>query len=109
MATVRPLRPSGQRLVDSYRRAEALGAHAGIVLGKLGRLFGGWRGTLLIDKVYHQGDVGEASYAAVPHLVRIHDCEAFPIRPFYPLVAIMEESRQFEKTPDLPRLSFATL
>ena len=26
----------------------------------------------LWDELHHQGDVGEASYASVPHLVRIH-------------------------------------
>lgn len=27
----------------------------------------------LSTELYHQGDVGEASYAAVPHLVRIYE------------------------------------
>jgi hypothetical protein len=32
----------------------------------------------LWDGLHHQGDVGEASYACVPHLVRIHEARGMP-------------------------------
>jgi hypothetical protein len=56
----------------------------------------------LCTELYHQGDVGEASYAAVPHLVRIHEQRGVPDWNTYALVAMIEEARQFGKNPDLP-------
>ncbi len=56
----------------------------------------------LWDELHHQGDVGEASYAAVPELVRIHgelgqaDWNAFA------LVATIELARDDKRNPSLP-------
>ena len=56
----------------------------------------------LWENLHHQGDVGEASYAAVPHLVRI--AAALPARDwnFYGLIATIEVERQREENPELP-------
>jgi hypothetical protein len=56
----------------------------------------------LWENLHHQGDVGEASYAATPHLVRI--AATLPKRDwnFYGLVATIEVERQREGNPDLP-------
>jgi hypothetical protein len=56
----------------------------------------------LSTELYHQGDVGEASYAAVPHLVRIHEQRGVPDWNTYAVVAMIEEARQVGKNPDLP-------
>lgn len=56
----------------------------------------------LSTELYHQGDVGEASYAAVPHLVRIHERRGIPDWNTYALVARIEEARQVGNNPDLP-------
>ena len=45
----------------------------------------------LWNELYHQGDVGEASYAAVPHLVRIHALRGVPDANTYALVALIEQ------------------
>jgi hypothetical protein len=56
----------------------------------------------LWENLHHQGDVGEASYAAIPHLVRIHRA----VRPLdwnlYSLAAIVEIERHRESNPPLP-------
>jgi len=57
----------------------------------------------LWDELHHQGDVGEASFAAVPFLVesyrkrRVFDWNAFAI------VAIIELARKEGKNPDVPQ------
>jgi hypothetical protein len=56
----------------------------------------------LCTELYHQGDVGEASYAAVPHLVRIYEEQGIPDWNTYALIATIEEARQVGKNPDLP-------
>jgi hypothetical protein len=56
----------------------------------------------LCTELYHQGDVGEASYAAVPHLVRIYEEQGIPDWNTYALAATIEEARQVGKNPDLP-------
>ena len=43
----------------------------------------------LWDELFHQGDVGEASYAAVPHLVRIHASRGIADWNTYSIVAII--------------------
>ena len=48
----------------------------------------------LCTNLYHQGDVGEASYAVVPHLVRIHEQRGVPDWNTYALLAMIEEARQ---------------
>jgi hypothetical protein len=56
----------------------------------------------LWNELHHQGDVGAASYAAVPHLVRIHAARGVPDWNTYALVAIVEEARRESRNPRLP-------
>jgi hypothetical protein len=55
----------------------------------------------LWNELHHQGDVGEASYAAVPHLVRIHEARGVPDWNTYALVAAIEEARRNGNNPEL--------
>ena len=48
----------------------------------------------LWENLHHQGDVGEASYAAVPHLVRIHGQRGIPDWNTYGLVSTIELARE---------------
>ena len=61
---------------------------------------GAWKE--LWTELYHQGDVGEASYAAVPHLVRIHARRGKADWNTYALVATIEEARRNGHNPGLP-------
>jgi hypothetical protein len=56
----------------------------------------------LWQELHHQGDVGEASYAAVPHLVRI--AKSLPRRDwnFYGLVSTIEIERHRKCNPPIP-------
>jgi hypothetical protein len=56
----------------------------------------------LWEELHHQGDVGEASYAAVPHLVRI--ANVLPRRDwnFYGLVSTIEVERHRKSNPPIP-------
>jgi len=56
----------------------------------------------LWEELHHQGDVGEASYAAVPHLVRI--CQGVPRRDWnlYGLAGLIETERHRKSNPPLP-------
>lgn len=56
----------------------------------------------LWQELHHQGDVGEASYAAVPHLVRIAQAAGVRDWNMYALVAIIEIERHRKKNPPLP-------
>src|ERR1044071_9843077 len=62
------------------------------------------RGTWeeLWGELHHQGDLGEASYAAVPHLIRL--AAAAPKRDWnvYALVATIETERHRHNNPPLP-------
>lgn len=51
----------------------------------------------------HQGDVGEASYAAVPHIVRIHRKRGQYDWNTYALVGVIELVRGKGKNPEVPR------
>ena len=53
-------------------------------------------------ELYHQGDVGEASYAAVPYMVRIHETRRLADWNTYALVATIEEARLDRRNPELP-------
>jgi hypothetical protein len=56
----------------------------------------------LWDELHHQGDVGEASFAAVPHLVRIYRNLSVIDYNAYALVAIIELARAHGENPDVP-------
>jgi hypothetical protein len=56
----------------------------------------------LWEELHHQGDVGEASYAAVPHLVRIHGERKLDDWNTYALVAVIELARGKDKNPEVP-------
>jgi hypothetical protein len=57
----------------------------------------------LWEELHHQGDVGEASYAAVPHIVRIHRERGLDDWNTYALVAVIELARGKGKNPVYPR------
>ena len=56
----------------------------------------------LWEELHHQGDVGDASYAAVPELVRIHRAGEAVNWNLYGLVATIELARTEPHNPDLP-------
>jgi hypothetical protein len=56
----------------------------------------------LWQELYHQGDVGEASYAAVPHLVRIYQNRGEIDWNAYAIVTSIELARNVGKNPDVP-------
>jgi hypothetical protein len=56
----------------------------------------------LWQELYHQGDVGEASYAAVPHLVRIYQNRGKIDWNTYAIVSAIELARNIGKNPDVP-------
>jgi hypothetical protein len=56
----------------------------------------------LWGELHHQGDVGEASYAAVPHIVRIHRHQGILDWNPYALVACIELARAQGNNPALP-------
>lgn len=58
--------------------------------------------TTLWEELHHQGDVGEASYAAVPHLVRIHARHAASDWNTYALVATIDGARRNKANPPVP-------
>jgi hypothetical protein len=57
----------------------------------------------LWEDLHHQGDVGEASYAAVPHLVRIYRNHNTPDWNTYAIVAIIELAREKGTNPAVPK------
>ena len=57
----------------------------------------------LWEGLHHQGDVGEASYAAVPHLVRIHRKGSVTDWNTYAIVAVIELARGDGKNPPVPK------
>jgi hypothetical protein len=56
----------------------------------------------LWGELHHQGDVGEASYAAVPHLVRIYRQRGIADWNTYAFVATIELARGQGKNPKVP-------
>jgi hypothetical protein len=56
----------------------------------------------LWEELHHQGDIGEASYAVVPHLVRIQKEHSNLDWRFYSLVSIIEIERHRKSNPPLP-------
>src|ERR1700761_4252414 len=56
----------------------------------------------LWNELHHQGDVGTASYAAVPHLVRIHAIRQTADWNTYALVATIEAARRNDQNLPIP-------
>ncbi len=56
----------------------------------------------LWDELHHQGDVGEASYAAVPQIVRIYRHHDSVDWNTYAIVAIIDLARGRGNNPDVP-------
>jgi hypothetical protein len=57
------------------------------------------------QKLYHQGDVGEGSFVAVPHLVRIHRLRGVADWNTYAIVTAIELARGKDGNPDVPAWS----
>ena len=57
----------------------------------------------LWNELHHQGDIGEASFAAVPHLVRIYRKRGIVDWNTFAIVAIIELARKEGKNPDVPK------
>src|SRR5207237_716284 len=53
--------------------------------------------------LHHQGDVGEASYATIPHLVEIYSRLGIFDWNAYAIVAIVELCREQRNNPPLPK------
>jgi len=56
----------------------------------------------LWEELHHQGDVGEASYAAVSEIVRVYALQSRPDWNVYALAATIEEARHGGANPPLP-------
>jgi hypothetical protein len=56
----------------------------------------------LWQELYHQGDVGEASYAAIPHLVRIYRRSQPGDWNTYAMLATVELARREQRNPAIP-------
>ena len=56
----------------------------------------------LWEELHHQGDVGGASYAAIPELVRIHRSRGSADWNLYALVATIELARTESQNPEVP-------
>ena len=56
----------------------------------------------LWENLHHQGDVGEASYAAIPHLVQIHRQRGAVDWNTYAILAVIELARENGKNPAVP-------
>jgi hypothetical protein len=56
----------------------------------------------LWQELHHQGDIGEGSFVAVPHLVRIHRDRGTPDWNTYGLVSTIELARGKNGNPDVP-------
>jgi hypothetical protein len=62
----------------------------------------------LWGELHHQGDVGEASFAAIPHLVRIYRGRYVIDSNTYAIVAIIELARAQGNNPDVPEWLLAS-
>jgi hypothetical protein len=56
----------------------------------------------LWQELHHQGDVGEASYAALPALARVHQARGIADWNTYALAVTIEEARQNPNNPSVP-------
>lgn len=57
----------------------------------------------LWEELHHQGDVGTASYVALPHLIRIVKAKNIGIGAILSLCATIEQQRVLAKNPVLPQ------
>ena len=57
----------------------------------------------LWDELHHQGDVGEASYAAVPFIIENYRKRRLLQWNTYAIVAVIELARKVGKNPDVPQ------
>jgi len=94
-------------MVDDGRWAELCGGYRTPYdpRGAISRLSGGdtkaaW--AELWQELYHQGDVGEASYAAVPLLANMHEARGIADWNAYAIAATIEEARHTSQNPDVP-------
>ncbi|MEO0481583.1 MAG: hypothetical protein AAF196_19095 [Planctomycetota bacterium] len=56
----------------------------------------------LWEGLYHQGDIGLASYAVVPHLVQIYEGHGEPSWRTFGFACAVEVARDSDRNPDLP-------
>ncbi|GLH79001.1 hypothetical protein SSBR45G_39100 [Bradyrhizobium sp. SSBR45G] len=56
----------------------------------------------LWNELHHQGDIGEASFAALPGLVRIHQQRGIADWNTYAIAAIIELARDGTRNPPIP-------
>jgi hypothetical protein len=56
----------------------------------------------LWENLHHQGDLGDAAYAAVPHLVEIGGASARRDWNFYGLLSVIEVERHRRSNPEVP-------
>jgi hypothetical protein len=56
----------------------------------------------LSEELHHQGDIGDASYGAVPELVRIHRTASAAGWNLYAIVVIIELARTESQNPEVP-------
>lgn len=56
----------------------------------------------LWNELHHQGDVGEASFAAVPYIVKTYCDRSIPDWNAYAIVAVIELARNQGGNPDVP-------
>ena len=56
----------------------------------------------LWNELHHQGDVGEASFAAVPYIVRAYRERGIADWNTFAIVAVIELARKEGKNPDVP-------
>ena len=90
--------PRWEELEGGYRRPYDP-RDAFVLLEKDGEDAEAWEE--LWGELHHQGDVGLASYAAVPHLVRIFQTQPRNWR-LYAIVAAVELERRSKHNPQLP-------
>lgn len=56
----------------------------------------------LWEELHHQGDVGEASYAAIPHIAQIYCERGVSVWNTYAIVAVIDLARDNGNNPEVP-------
>lgn len=56
----------------------------------------------LWNERHHQGDIGGATFAALPHLIRIHDMRRVADWNIYAIAAVIELARDNPRNPPVP-------